>query len=163
MSEPRRSLVIVLCVIVHEGDILLLRRNKPPYRGFWSLPGGKMHFGESVTAAALREGREETGLDLSFTGLLGVATEEIRDPAGEESAHFVLFVTHLAPGHRDARSSAEGELRWMPLETLDAIEMIPSDRIMVRRFLEGAGEGSPLHFVVKRDGGEYAMRCEECL
>ena len=62
---------------VQGGLVLIERRNEP--RG-WALPGGFVDYGESVEDAARREAKEETGLDVTLTGLLGVYSAPDRDP-----------------------------------------------------------------------------------
>jgi 8-oxo-dGTP diphosphatase len=49
-------------------EVLLIRRGTPPRLGEWSLPGGRIEWGEPVKAAALRELREETGVEAEITG-----------------------------------------------------------------------------------------------
>ena len=57
-----------------EGWILLERRSD---NGMWSLPGGGIEAGESITEAAIREVKEETGLDVRITGLVGVYSDPL--------------------------------------------------------------------------------------
>lgn len=52
--------------------MLLIRRGKPPRQGEWSIPGGRMEMGEGAAAAALRELKEETGVEAELLGLLDV-------------------------------------------------------------------------------------------
>ena len=49
-------------VVWRGGDVLLIRRGKEPWKGQWSIPGGKVDFGERLEAALLREIMEETGI-----------------------------------------------------------------------------------------------------
>jgi len=64
--------VAALTLIEWEGGILLGKRNQNPGQGRWSFPSGFVDRGEVVEEAALRETREETGLDVELTGLVGV-------------------------------------------------------------------------------------------
>lgn len=59
--------------------VLIERRNPPPG---WAIPGGFVDVGEAVEAAAVREAREETSLDVRLTALLGVYSDPGRDPRG---------------------------------------------------------------------------------
>ena len=59
-------------VVFRGEDVLLIKRGKPPFKGAWSIPGGSLEYGERVTDAVLREVREETGLTVKITDLLGV-------------------------------------------------------------------------------------------
>lgn len=60
-----------------DGVVLIERLNPPPG---WALPGGFVDYGESCEHAAVREMKEETGLDVKLTGLLGVYSDPGRDP-----------------------------------------------------------------------------------
>jgi 8-oxo-dGTP diphosphatase len=66
-------------VIIEVGDRIVLVRRKNPPEG-WAIPGGFVDVGETVEAAAAREGREETGLAVTLTALLGVYSDPARDP-----------------------------------------------------------------------------------
>lgn len=67
-----------IVVFVHPGKIVLIERRNYPEG--WALPGGFVDYGESAEHAATREAREETGLDVVLTGLLGVYSYPDRDP-----------------------------------------------------------------------------------
>ena len=55
-----KPLAIAVGVVTHKNKVLLLKRNKEPYAGVWSFPGGKIEFGENVGETAIREIQEET-------------------------------------------------------------------------------------------------------
>ncbi|MBN2135322.1 MAG: NUDIX hydrolase [Acidobacteria bacterium] len=59
-------------------NLLLIERKNPPYG--WALPGGFVDYGESVENTAIREAKEETGLEITLKGLLGVYSKPGRDP-----------------------------------------------------------------------------------
>lgn len=74
-------------VCLRGGEVLLIRRGTPPRQGEWSLPGGRIEPGERTVDAALRELREETGVEAEITGLLDVV-DGIFPEAGR---HYVLI------------------------------------------------------------------------
>jgi len=81
-----RNPALAVDVVIHDPELgvaLIERANTP--RGF-ALPGGFVDVGESVENAAVREMREETGLDVELTGLLGVYSRPDRDPRGHTVA-----------------------------------------------------------------------------
>ncbi|GJL95520.1 MAG: DNA mismatch repair protein MutT [Hyphococcus sp.] len=54
-----------------DDEVLIIKRGKEPFLGAWSIPGGGLHYGEKLEDAAIREVREETGLEIQLVGLLG--------------------------------------------------------------------------------------------
>ena len=74
------------CVVFGLDDedlkILLIQRGLEPFKGQWALPGGFVDVGETVEEAAVREMREETGLDVQLERLVGVYSDPERDPRG---------------------------------------------------------------------------------
>eukprot|EP01037_Dinobryon_pediforme_P016009 gene16009-16177_t len=91
-SLPKRPVVAVGVVCLrHPGEVLLIRRSKPPNAGAYSLPGGKLEFAETLAAAALRELAEETGVSAELLGLIDVVDGLFdRAPDGQPSMHYVL-------------------------------------------------------------------------
>ena len=71
--EPK---LVAVVVVEHKGEILLGRRAMQPSLGLWSFPGGYVNRFEKVEEAALREVKEETNLDVTLDGLLGVYSEK---------------------------------------------------------------------------------------
>ncbi len=78
MSLPRTPALTVDVVIECGGGIVLVRRKYPPEG--WALPGGFVDYGERVPHAAVREAKEETGLEVTLVDLLGVYSDPHRDP-----------------------------------------------------------------------------------
>lgn len=73
-------------------DVLLIRRGTPPLAGDWSIPGGRIEFGERAEAAALRELTEETGITARLIGLVDVVDAIFTSRStGEVARHYVLF------------------------------------------------------------------------
>lgn len=79
-------------VVCLKGDaVLLIRRGTPPRQGEWSLPGGRIEPGEPVMAAALRELREETGVEADLVGLIDVVDGLFPTSDGGGGKHYVLI------------------------------------------------------------------------
>ncbi|MGC9334392.1 MAG: NUDIX domain-containing protein [Anaerolineae bacterium] len=68
----REHKVAAAVIVEHDGEVLLVRRRLNPRRGLWSLPAGFVDFDETPAQAAVRECREETGLEVEIVGLLDV-------------------------------------------------------------------------------------------
>lgn len=82
-------------VVFRGGDVLLIKRGKPPFLGQWSIPGGGLHYGESIEAGIAREVLEETGVVIRLLGFLGVF-EALPDVAELSSNRHVVMIDHAA-------------------------------------------------------------------
>jgi ADP-ribose pyrophosphatase YjhB (NUDIX family) len=88
-NNPRNPLPTVDLIIEYNGGILLIKRKNPP-KG-WALPGGFVDYGESLEAAAVREAKEETGLDVELVRQFHVYSQPGRDPR-----HHTITMVFLA-------------------------------------------------------------------
>lgn len=104
MARPVKPLLTVDVVILVDGDIVLIKRKNPPFKDMWALPGGFVEVGETVEDAAVREGKEETGLDIELTGLVGVFSEPGRDPRGH-----TVTVCFTATGQGTLAASSDAQ------------------------------------------------------
>jgi ADP-ribose pyrophosphatase YjhB (NUDIX family) len=85
------------------GVVLIERKNPPPG---WALPGGFVDYGETLEAAAVREAREETSLDVELVGQLGAYSDPSRDPRFHTiSTVFLARASGVPRGADDARSA----------------------------------------------------------
>lgn len=75
-----------------DGKLLIGLRGKDPRRRVWSLPGGHIEAGETAAAAALREVREETGIDAELLGLIDINDVILRRNDGALHAHYLLTI-----------------------------------------------------------------------
>jgi 8-oxo-dGTP diphosphatase len=71
LVQPSHPQLAVSAAIFRDDKILLVRRARPPAKGFYSLPGGRVEFGETLHAALQREVAEETALKIEIIGLAG--------------------------------------------------------------------------------------------
>ncbi|HEY0309097.1 MAG TPA: NUDIX hydrolase [Acidobacteriaceae bacterium] len=134
---PTQPMIGAGAVVIAQERVLLVRRGNPPLAGEWSLPGGRLELGESVTQAIVREVLEETGLNVEPLQLLGVYDLIDRDEEDAVRYHYVLVdwicrpVTGQIEGAMcagddamDVCWAARGDLRQFALAdfTLEAIE-----------------------------------------
>jgi 8-oxo-dGTP diphosphatase len=108
-------------VCLRGAEVLLVRRGRPPHQGEWSLPGGRIEWGERAEAAALRELREETGVEAEITGLIDVVDGLFPDDAGG-GRHYVLvdFAARWLSGEPRAGDDA-AEAAFVPLDRIDGL------------------------------------------
>jgi len=90
-------------VIVQDGEILLVKRGVEPKQGLWSLPSGFIEIDETAQACAVRETKEETGLDVELDGIVDVASV-FDDP--RHVCLLVVFAAHVLGGTLNAGDDA---------------------------------------------------------
>ncbi len=122
-------------VVCLRGDeVLLIRRGKAPRLGEWSIPGGRLEWGERVEAAALRELEEETGVQAELLGLLDVV-----DGAFDPDNHNVLidYAARWLAGEPAAGDDAAEARFWPADEAIGLVNWGETKRIIamaVERF-----------------------------
>lgn len=91
MSE-QKPVPAVGTVCFRGEEVLLIRRGTKPMAGNWSIPGGKIEFGERTADAALRELNEETGVTARLVGLVDVVDGIFTSrSSGDVTRHYILF------------------------------------------------------------------------
>lgn len=135
--EPNSMVVAASAVVTDgEGRILLQRRRD---NDLWALPGGGMDLDDSLPGAAVREVKEETGLDVEVTGLVGTYTDPrhiIEYSDGEVRRQFNVCFTARVVGGTLAISDESTELRFVDPAELDSLAMHPTQRMRLGHFLE---------------------------
>ncbi|HYD28301.1 NUDIX hydrolase [Brevundimonas sp.] len=136
MTGPLPAPVPCVGVVCLRGDeVLLIRRGRPPRLGEWSLPGGRIEPGERTVDAALRELREETGVEAEITSLLDV----IDGVFPEAERHYVLidYAARWLSGEPVAGDDAL-EARFVPLDEVAALVGWDETRRVIRMAVEAA-------------------------
>ena len=105
-----RAVPAALAVVVEAGHVLLVRRSNPPDAGLWGYPGGRVEPGETPAEAALRELREETGVEAADARLLTVLEVRAEGFAYDLHAHLCAYVSG-DPSPADDVSAAA----WVPV------------------------------------------------
>jgi 8-oxo-dGTP diphosphatase len=78
--------------VFRDGKVLVVQRGRGNLKGLWSLPGGHIEPGETARAAAVREVREETGVEAELLGLVDIHEVILRDGDDALRAHYVIAV-----------------------------------------------------------------------
>jgi len=116
---PATPVPSVHTLVRREDRILLVKRARPPLEGLWGLPGGTVELGESVTQAAVRETREETGLSVQVTRFLGYIDAIERDDQGLVSWHYVIFYFEAVTPDKSPTPGDDAEaVRWIKEQDL---------------------------------------------
>jgi 8-oxo-dGTP diphosphatase len=135
----------VIAVIVRDGQTLLVRRANPPDAGLWGFPGGKIEYGETVEAAAIRELYEETGVHGEAQEIITALDVLVRSDEGEVQQHYILIAVRCRwlSGAPVAGDDAL-EARWFPIGELhpETLAMSADVDVIARRAEALAPKGS---------------------
>ena len=133
---PKAPIVGVGAVVVDGGRVLLVQRGREPLKGNWSLPGGMLEVGESLTQGVIREVGEETGLQVEPLELIELLDRIVREegPDGERVRfHYVIadYLCRVIGGSLRAASDAEA-VRWVERAEWNSHSALALDPITVR-------------------------------
>ena len=125
-------------VVVNDADeILMIRRSDNEN---WAVPGGAIDLGESMTQAAIRETKEESGIDCEITGLVGIYTDPkhiiLYTSNGEARQEFSILLTGRPVGGTPTPSDETTEVRWVPTSEVTGYNMDRSMRMRIEHYLD---------------------------
>jgi 8-oxo-dGTP diphosphatase len=133
-------------LVVRNGKVLLVRRAVEPFLGYWDIPGGFCEADEHPTATAIREVREETGLEIELTGLLGLWLDDYvpADPA-EGDGNPTLNIYYLArPLTHPVRAGDDADgMAWFAPKALPRRIAFVNGREALATWAKG--DATPLH------------------
>ena len=141
-APKANSIVPAVSAIVtdsHDRILLILRTDN----GYWSIPGGGLNPGESVTGATMREVKEETGIYCQVTGVVGIYSDPNHVAAyddGEVRQEFSICFTARMTGGTTATSSESAEVQFVALSEIPSLRMHPSIRLRIQHYLEKRAE-----------------------
>lgn len=116
----KAPVVAVGGIAVVDGSLLMVRRSNPPEVGSWTIPGGRVEAGETLSRAVEREVLEETGLDVRCVGLRGWVERIL------PGFHYVIldFDVRLT-GDRVPRAGGDAmEASWVPLDCVASLDTV---------------------------------------
>jgi ADP-ribose pyrophosphatase YjhB (NUDIX family) len=109
---PAHPQLAVSAAIFRDDKILLVRRARSPGKGFYSLPGGRVEFGESLHTALHREVDEETGLKIEIVGLAG--WREVLPASSSGGGHYLIMSFAARWTAREPHLNNElDDFRWL--------------------------------------------------
>ncbi|CAN5671917.1 NUDIX domain-containing protein [soil metagenome] len=135
---PNSLVVAASAVVLDEQGRILLQRRSDNSR--WSVPGGAMELGESITEAAMREVKEETGYDVAVDRLVGIYSDPRHVVAysdGEVRQQFSICFACRIVGGAPASSDESLEVALFAPEELADLDIGPAVRLRIDHFLEG--------------------------
>ncbi|MFI7301676.1 NUDIX domain-containing protein [Micromonospora aurantiaca] len=130
--EPN-SIVVAVTVFVQDdqGRVLLIQRTD---NGLWALPGGAQDFGEYIAQTAVRETREETGIEIEVTGVIGIYTNPkhlVEYTNGEVRQQFSICFRGRYRSGQPTTSSESSAVRWFAYKELGKLPIHPSMRMRI--------------------------------
>jgi 8-oxo-dGTP diphosphatase len=121
---------VVAVILNSDGEVLLTKRNIPPFQGEWVMPGGKINLGEPISTALQREVREEVGLEVAVEDMVDVF-EHVTP--GADNYHFVILYYRCRPLSCAISHNHEevAEARWVPGNELQNYPMPDGTRFIL--------------------------------
>lgn len=135
MRYRKRAVKTAVVAVVKndDGRILLTKRAIEPWLGKWVMPGGKIDLGEPITAALIREVREEVGIEVHVEGLVDVF--EVT-PSDEYGDHYVILYYLASPKSGDLVFNEEiSDVIWADWETLSDLEITDGTRHILSKVM----------------------------
>ena len=115
-APPRHPQIAVSAAIFRDGKILLVRRARSPARGFYSLPGGRVEFGETLHQALHREVDEETALKIEIVGLAG--WREVVPGTGGGGHYLIMSFAARWVACEPVLNDEHDDFRWLEPDAL---------------------------------------------
>ncbi len=140
-DAPSANSLVPACGVLAvspQGEILLQRRRDT---GQWALPMGKQEIGETVTECAIRETREETGVEVEITGIVGIFSDPAHLAAysdGEIRQEFEVTLLARPVGGAPNAIDEASDVRWVPPGQLDDLDIHPTMRRQIDLYLDGS-------------------------
>ena len=124
-TPPRHPQLAVSAAIFRDGKLLLVRRARSPAKGVYTLPGGRVEFGESLHEAVAREVMEETALSIALIGLAGWREVLPASQGGKGGGgHYVILPFAARWQSGEVRLNPElDEFQWRVPDALDGLAL----------------------------------------
>lgn len=133
-APQANSIAVAVSAFIQDdkGRILMIRRTD---NNLYSIPGGQVEPGETITGAAQRETKEETGIIIDIVGLVGLYSDPghvIEYDDGEVRQEFSICFYGTPAGGELETSNESSEASWVQLEEIDGLAIHESIRLRIR-------------------------------
>jgi 8-oxo-dGTP diphosphatase len=135
---PSHPQLAVSAAIFRDDKILLVRRARPPAKGFYSLPGGRVEFGETLHTAVQREVDEETGLKIEIVGLAG--WREVLPGTGGGGHYLILSFAARWIANEPVLNDEHDDFKWLEPDALGDLQVTGGLQEVIaaaRRLIQG--------------------------
>ncbi len=141
-APTANSIVVAVTAFIldDDGRLLMIRRTD---NDLYAIPGGAQEIGETVSAAAVRETQEETGIDIEVTGLIGIYSDPehvIEFTDGEVRQEFSICFRAKPTGGELRTSSESKEVHWVEPTQLAELTIHPSIRLRIQHGFDNRPE-----------------------
>ncbi len=132
----KRPEIAVSGIITKNNKVLLIKRGHEPAKGWWSVPGGHVEWGEHIQEALIREVREECNIDVKPIRLFSII--EAIDKKTPPDYHFILidYIAEYVSGNPTIGSDAS-DIGWFSENELDNMKVVPSVLKVLKSYFRG--------------------------
>ena len=120
-EPPQRPQLAVSAAIFRDDRVLLVRRARSPAKGFYSLPGGRVEFGESLYTALHREVDEETAIRIEIVGLAG--WREVLPGAGGGGHYLIMSFAARWTAREPVLNDEHDDFKWLAPDALGDLKL----------------------------------------
>jgi 8-oxo-dGTP diphosphatase len=120
-TPPQRPQLAVSAAIFRDDRVLLVRRARSPAKGFYSLPGGRVEFGESLHTALHREVDEETAIRIEIVGLAG--WREVLPGAGGGGHYLIMSFAARWTAREPVLNDEHDDFKWLAPDALGDLKL----------------------------------------
>ena len=121
ITPPTHPQLAVSGAIFRDGKVLLVRRSRSPGKGFYSLPGGRVEFGESLHTALHREVDEETGLKIEILELAG--WREVLPGTGGGGHYLIMSFAARWTAREPVLNDEHDDFKWLAPDALGDLKL----------------------------------------
>ena len=142
-DAPKANRIVVACTVFvsdAQDRVLLIQRTD---NSLWAIPGGAQDFGEYIAETAVRETKEESGIDIEVIGVVGIYTNPKHVMAytdGEVRQQFSICFRGRYLAGEPTLSSESSHVRWVSRDELDGLSIHPSMRLRIDHGYEHRAE-----------------------